>query len=63
MHMTSPLPIKNINDKIVESSEMIHIKFIFENYTLFSFYEKNQIRVCFETKLHIIDEISVNLIF
>ena len=42
---------------------MIRIKFIFENYILFSFHEKNQIKACFETKLHIIDEFSINLIF
>ena len=62
-HMTSPLPIRNISDKIVESNEMIHIKFIFESYTLFSFHKKNQIKACFETKLHIINEFSINLIF
>ena len=62
-HMTSPLFIKNISDKIVESNEMARIKFIFKNYTLLPFYEKNQVRACFETKLHIIDELPANLVF
>ena len=42
---------------------MVRIKFIFENYTLLSFHEKNQVKVCFEAKLHIINEFSINLIF
>ena len=62
IHITSSLPIRNINDKIVESNEIICIKFIFKNYILLSFHEKNQIKACFETKLHIINELSINLI-
>ena len=61
--MASLLPIKKIGGKIVESNEMIHIKFIFENYTLLSFYKKNSIKACFETELHVIDELSINLVF
>ena len=62
-HMASPLSIRNIGDKIVESSEMVRIKFIFKNYILLPFHEKNQIKACFKTKLHIINEFSINLVF
>ena len=61
--ITSFLLIKKINDKIIESNKIIHIKFIFENYILFSFYKKNFIKACFKTKLHVINEFSANLVF
>ena len=57
--IASPLPIRKIGGKIVESSEMTHIKLIFEDYTLLSSYKKNPIRACFEAELHVIDDATM----
>ena len=63
--MGSSLPIKNIDERIIHIDEITKIKFRFFDQRIIS--KQNKIKefviACFEVKLHILKNLSVNIVF